>query len=372
MASLGSLVVSLAMDTAKFSGDVGKAAQQMARLTAEAGKIGAAIGANIGAGLRTIGELVRHSIDAADETSKLAQSLGATTEEISRLAYAADLSGASQEELGQALAKLDKQAAEAAAGGRTAGDIFAAMGVQVTGTGGALKSTTELLAEVADKLASYKDGAEKTALAQEIFGRSGARLIPLLNQGAEGLAQVGAEADKLGLALTTSAGQAAEAFNDNLTRLDKAREGLGRRIAAELLPTLQMLTDRFIGSAQSAERMARQAEIAAASVKLLISSGAILVGVFQAVGQALGGAAALHRQLAADQVERLDAVGALVELGDARIAHQQWIADACTPGPRQTTVAVHDGQRISCTIYSRATFGLAREVVSVAVMEVPQ
>ena len=51
------------------------------------------------------------------------------------------------EELGQALAKLDKQAAEAAAGGRTAGDIFAAMGVQVTGTGGALKSTTELLAE---------------------------------------------------------------------------------------------------------------------------------------------------------------------------------------------------------------------------------
>ena len=296
MASLGSLVVSLAMDTAKFSGDVGKAAQQMARLTAEAGKIGAAIGANIGAGLRTIGELVRHSIDAADETSKLAQSLGATTEEISRLAYAADLSGASQEELGQALAKLDKQAAEAAAGGRTAGDIFAAMGVQVTGTGGALKSTTELLAEVADKFASYKDGAEKTALAQEIFGRSGARLIPLLNQGAEGLAQVGAEADKLGLALTTSAGQAAEAFNDNLTRLDKAREGLGRRIAAELLPTLQMLTDRFIGSAQSAERMARQAEIAAASVKLLISSGAILVGVFQAVGQALGGAAGLETE----------------------------------------------------------------------------
>ena len=38
--------------------------------------------------------------------------------------------------------------------------------------------------------------------------------------------------------------------------------------------------------------------------------------------QALRGAAALHRQLAADQVERLDAVGAFVELGDARVADE--------------------------------------------------
>ena len=87
MASLGSLVVSLAMDTARFQGDVGKAAQQMARLTAEAGKIGAAIGVAVGVGLKAIGSLVKESIDAADATSKLAQSLGMSTEQVSRFSW---------------------------------------------------------------------------------------------------------------------------------------------------------------------------------------------------------------------------------------------------------------------------------------------
>ena len=57
---------------------------------------------------------------------------------------------------------------------------------------------------------------------------------------------------------------------------------------------------------------------------------------------------------------------------DARIAYRQWVADACTPSANQTAVATHDGQRLQCVIYSRATPGLAREVVSAAVAEVPQ
>jgi hypothetical protein len=54
-----------------------------------------------------------------------------------------------------------------------------------------------------------------------------------------------------------------------------------------------------------------------------------------------------------------------------RLAYRQWVADACTPGTNESAVAINDGKRIRCTIYSRVGYGLATEVVSAAVMEVP-
>jgi len=291
MASLGSLVVSLAMDTAKFSGDVGKAAQQMARLTAEAGKIGAAIGASIAVGAKVIGSIVKQSIDAADRFGELAEMVGITTEEMSRLGYVAKLSATDQETLATSLGKLSRLAADAASGGKTAGDVFQALGVSVKGTDGTLKGSTELLREIAERLASYKDGAEKSALAQEVFGKQGAALIPLLNRGASGIAALEAEADLLGITLSTSASNAAGEFNDNLDRLNAAQEGIGRRIAEQLLPTLQRLTTGLFDSAKNADLFGRAATIAATGVKLLVSAGAIIVGVFNTIGSALGGIA---------------------------------------------------------------------------------
>jgi hypothetical protein len=245
MASLGSLVVSLAMDTARFAGDVGKAAQQMARLTVEAGKIGAAIGANIGAGTVIIGRLVAASVEAADRTGELAEMFATTTEEMSRLGYAAKLSAIDQETLATGLGKISKMAADAAAGGATASDVFRALGIEVKDTDGSLKSSTVLLGDVAEKFKGYKNGAEETALAIEVFGKSGASLIPLLNRGRDGIAELGAEADKLGLTLSQDAANAAGEFNDRLDQLNAAKQGLGTQIAQRLLPALNALSEQL-------------------------------------------------------------------------------------------------------------------------------
>jgi hypothetical protein len=298
------------MDTARFTGDVGKATQQMARLTAEAGKIGAAISASIGAGIAVVGSLVKSSIDAADATTKLASSIGMTTEQLSRYAYAAELAGLSQEELGASVSRLARTVADAAAGGKSASDVFASMGISVRGANGEIKSSSAILAEVADKFASYEDGIEKTALAQELFGKSGARLIPFLNQGSAGLAELAKEADALGITLTDSAGRAAEEFNDNLKRLQKVKEGLGLQIAQKLLPTLESLTKQLFDSAKNSNAFGRAAEVAATGVKLLISSGAILVGVFKTIGDALGGVAAAAVALFQGEFKRAASIAA--------------------------------------------------------------
>lgn len=88
----------------------------------------------------------------------------------------------------------------------------------------------------------------------------------------------------------------------------------------------------------------------------------------RAYGVTLGGAALLvalilGAQGLSDRIERET---------EARLEYQRWVADACTPAAGQTAVTTHDGRVLSCTIYSRTSIGYAREVVSVAVLEVPQ
>ncbi|MFK5283958.1 hypothetical protein ACI3PL_30705, partial [Lacticaseibacillus paracasei] len=73
------------------------------------------------------------------------------------------------------------------------------LGISVSTASGQLKTNDQILAQVFDKFAAMPDGIEKTALAVHIFGRSGATLIPLLNEGTQGLSAMSEEASRLGL-----------------------------------------------------------------------------------------------------------------------------------------------------------------------------
>jgi hypothetical protein len=85
---------------------------------------------------------------------------------------------------------------------------------------GHLKDTGTLLVEVAQKLGQYADGAAKTAIAQELLGKSGANMIPFLKELAE-----------LGLQNSHHHGEAgaiAKDYEQNLVRLGIAKSALGR------------------------------------------------------------------------------------------------------------------------------------------------
>jgi hypothetical protein len=107
-------------------------------------------------------------------------------------------------------------------------------------------STEQALKAVADRFAATADGAGKTAVAMDLFGRSGAQLIPLLNQGSAGLREMGDEARRFGIVISSDAAKAAEVFNDNLTRLGAAARGVGVSLANELLPTLTAYTEEML------------------------------------------------------------------------------------------------------------------------------
>lgn len=248
----GSIVIDLLMRTGSFETDTKRAERRLRELEKSARQVGAAIGTAFAAAATATAYFVKSSIDAADAAIKNAQAIGLTVEAYTALAFAADLSGISQEEMGVALTKLARQAADAAGGSKTAAAGFDALGISLKNVDGSLKDTDTLLTEIADKFAGYADGTEKTALATELFGRSGAKMIPLLNSGATGIAAMRKEAAELGLVMDTQTARAAEQFNDDLTRLGGVVKGFGNDLMRAALPALQAVATWMLEARRNA------------------------------------------------------------------------------------------------------------------------
>lgn len=245
-ATIGALRVVLGADTVSFENGLKAAEGRLSTFASSMGKFGAIAGAAVGTALVGIGVAIQHAIDQADELGKTAQKIGVPIEQLSKLKYAADLSGLSLEGLSTGLGKLAKNMSLAAGGSEEAQKGFKAVGVSVTDAGGALRPVADVVADVAGKFENMKDGAGKTALAMEVFGKSGRDLIPLLNTGAAGLKEMYQEAEQLGLVISEKTFKAAEAFNDNLTRLKRVQEGLALTIVAQLGPALQTLSGLLV------------------------------------------------------------------------------------------------------------------------------
>lgn len=178
----------------------------------------------------------------ADEIGKASEKVGTTTEKLSALKYAGELADVTFEQLQTGLGKLAKTAEDFKDGSTSAVEAFAKIKLDPA----QFKDTGDLFEAVAEKLSKMENGAHKTAIAQELLGRSGKELIPLLNEGAAGLAKFGKEAERLGLIVDQKTRKAAEEFNDNLTRLEKISGLLGRTIGNKLLPPLSDLTQYFV------------------------------------------------------------------------------------------------------------------------------
>lgn len=243
---LGSLLVSLGLESGEFKRGAREAQTAMGGLSAKMAVVGAAITAAIGGAVYEFAKLTRETINVADEISKSAVKIGISTEELSRLRYAADLSGVSFEQLQKGLLILNRNMAGVGGESKKVSAAFERLGIETRNADGTLKSSTEVLKQLADAFAQLPDGAEKSALAMAVLGKSGADLIPLLNGGAAELAKLTEEADRFGIVIDTETGRKAEEFNDNLTRLQGAFSAVGTRLAAELLPHLVDFTNWLI------------------------------------------------------------------------------------------------------------------------------
>ena len=179
-------------------------------------------------------------IDTADEIAKMSKRTGIATEELSALGYAAKLSNVNTAELNTGLRRLARNMDAAKNGTGDAHGAFRELGVAVTNSNGQLRRTEDVINDIAERFSQMADGAQKSAYASRIFGRTGTSLIPMLNEGKEGLKKMRKEADNLGITISTKTAKQAERFNDDMVRLAEVSKGAGLAIAKDLLPHMNL------------------------------------------------------------------------------------------------------------------------------------
>src|SRR5262245_6664057 len=201
---VGALRVVLGMDTASFEDGAKRASKQ---LDTFGKRVGAFTAGNLLANAieKAAGAMVdfaKASLETIDTLGKTAQKVGVSVEAFSALNYAADLADVSTEQLSTGLGKLAKNMADTAAGTGDAAKTFDALGISVKNADGSLRPVDDVLADIADKFQGATDGAQKTAAAMALFGKSGKDLIPLLNDGSTGLREMAAQAEAMGLVIS--------------------------------------------------------------------------------------------------------------------------------------------------------------------------
>jgi len=177
--------------------------------------------------------LAKGAIDTADNLNDLSQRTGVAVESLSRFGAAAEDSGSSVDEVAKAMGRLARGIVDPAS---ATSEALQKIGVATRDARGSILPLDQIMLAVSDKFAKLPDGAEKTALAMELFGKSGANLIPMLDQGSAALSQYAATID-------TEMAQAADQFNDSLNNIARSIAGPFNEAVTALLPLITSIAE---------------------------------------------------------------------------------------------------------------------------------
>lgn len=257
--TIGKVRAVFTASTSGLTAGVNQASASMKRLQKDVGSLrgglstltaisGAQLFGSIASGAlsygRSLMSMAQAQAQAIDDTSKLAARLGLTYGELSGLSLAGDLAGVSMEQIGAAATKADLAFVKAAGGSKTALDAFSAIGLSVEELNGLTAAAR--FDRIVDGIAALPTEAQRSAAAVNLFGRAGAQLLPLFNQGAGAVAAAREEAERFGLNLTNLQGSNVEAMNDAFTRAQKAVAGVVQQVVAYLAPAVKSVTDAFV------------------------------------------------------------------------------------------------------------------------------
>lgn len=220
--------------TESFTKTIGKSITRVALF-------GTAMG---GAAVAGTALLVRRQLEAVDASAKLADTLGFTTEQLAGYEHAAGLAGIGNEEFAKGAQRLQKNISDAANGLSTSKRAFEALGLSYEALD--KLSPDEQIKAVADALPGLASQAQRTQVAQDLFGRSGLKMVNLLAQGSDAIARQQEEAKALGLTYSRLDAAKIESANDAVTRLGSAFTGVFRTLAVKVAPAISRVTTFFV------------------------------------------------------------------------------------------------------------------------------
>lgn len=191
-------------------------------------------------------------VDSLDKIDESAERLNTSAENMSALGYAAKMNGIEVEELNKAMAKFTGLLADGQAGNKEAVETLTRLGVSAKNFG----NVEAAFSQFADTIGKTDQPIKRSGLLIDALGEKiGLKFGPMLANGSAGLAEMRAEAEKLGAVIDGKVAKQAAEFNDNLDRLSALSGAAAKSIVGSLLPGLNQIAESFIISRKNADSL---------------------------------------------------------------------------------------------------------------------
>lgn len=192
----------------------------------------------------SLSQMMSKFLDTGDAIDKASIRLGIGAERLQSLQYAAKMSGATAEDMNSALGKLNENIAKAAAGKNEGlASLFKKLGISLRDANGHVRTAADVLPEFADAIQRNTNSSVRARMAIAAFGDAGQKLIPMLQDGSRGLAEMEKRAQDLGLTMSDQDVKAAASLGDKFTDLGAVFDSFGNTISAKIAPVLGPLID---------------------------------------------------------------------------------------------------------------------------------
>lgn len=228
---------------------VGRFSKSVARLTTKILPLTGAITAL--AGSVAMGALIKTQFAAIDTTDKFAQRIGVATKELTKLQFAAELTGVESQQLNVGLQRMTRRVAEAAQGTGEAQNAIKELGLDAAAL--AAKTPDEMFRSIAEAMSQVPRQSDRVRLAFKLFDTEGVALINTLKLGRTELDAIGKDAERAGIAFDDAMAAKVAQANDAMTRAKAVFRGLATQIAVQLAPFVEAAANKFFDLATAGE-----------------------------------------------------------------------------------------------------------------------
>jgi len=282
----------------RLSGALRRAQRRLRAFGAGVRQVGLRLVAAGAAALGPLAATVRVFTKAGDELEKMSRRTGLSVEALSELGFAAEQSGADLATLEKGVRTMQRAVNDLGRGLSTQTDAFGDLGLTMADLEGL--SPEEQFKLIAERLSQVEDASKRAAIAQQIFGRAGTRLLPLMEAGARGIAALQEEARRLGLTISTETAKDAARLTDAFNIVRRVLRITAITVGSALAPALEALAGRVTRIAiVTNEWIKRNRQLVVTAAKIAIGvvavgSALIALGLLLAlVGAAFGGLATI-------------------------------------------------------------------------------
>lgn len=236
---------------------------------------------------KVVNDTAQEFRDFGNEAFLANQRVGITPELFSTLGFAARGLG----EDTNAVVDIFKDMSQKA---QTGSQDFVKWGISATDSSGKIRSSEAIFNDAIDVISGLGSEIERTAAVQQIFGESGLKLLPVLRKGKDGLAEMDAEAKRLGVSIDATAAALGAQLDTAFVQLAESSKGLkttfGEVISPVLIPVIETIANQFAKITEKIEGSdSKLQEMVRSGISMLLKGVGLGVDAFEFLRKTIAG-----------------------------------------------------------------------------------